>query len=46
MIVDMNLLIEYNVRMRPECQLLISKLKADLLDIFQACCEGTLTKLI
>ena len=38
----MNLFEEYNVRMGdPECQTLIPKLKTDLLDIFQACCEGT-----
>ena len=47
MIVDNEpFLIEYNVRMGdPECQTLVPKLKTDLLDIFQACCEGTLDQI-
>ena len=36
-------LIEYNVRMGdPECQTILPKLNSSLLDIFLACCEGTL----
>ena len=38
-------LIEYNVRMGdPECQTILPKLDTDLLDIFLACCDGTLNK--
>ena len=38
-------LIEYNVRMGdPECQTILPKLNSSLLDIFLACCEGTLDK--
>ena len=38
-------LIEYNVRMGdPECQTILPKLDTDLLDIFLACCDGTLDK--
>ena len=38
-------LIEYNVRMGdPECQTILPKLSSDLLDIFIACCDGTLEK--
>ena len=38
-------LIEYNVRMGdPECQTILPKLETDLLDIFLACCNGTLDK--
>ena len=40
-------LIEYNVRMGdPECQTILPKLKTDLIDIFLACCEKKLKKLI
>ena len=36
-------LIEYNVRMGdPECQTILPKLKTDLIDIIDACCEGKL----
>ena len=36
-------LIEYNVRMGdPECQTILPKLKTDLIDIINACCEGKL----
>ena len=36
-------LIEYNVRMGdPECQTILPKLNSSLLDIFLACCNGTL----
>ena len=46
MIVDNEpFLIEYNVRMGARCQTLVPKLKTDLLDIFQACCEGTLDQI-
>ncbi len=39
-------LIEYNVRMGdPECQTILPKLKTDLLDIFEASCDGTLDKI-
>jgi len=37
-------LIEYNVRMGdPECQTILPKLKTDLLEILQACCNKKLT---
>jgi len=40
-------LIEYNVRMGdPECQTILPKLKTDLLDIIEACCNETLKNLI
>ena len=36
-------LIEYNVRMGdPECQTILPKLKTDLVDIFEACCDNKL----
>ena len=36
-------LIEYNVRMGdPECQIILPKLKTDLLEIFLSCCNGKL----
>ena len=36
-------LIEYNVRMGdPECQTILPKLKTDLVDIFEACCDKKL----
>ena len=36
-------LIEYNVRMGdPECQTILPKLKTDIIDIFNACCEKKL----
>ena len=36
-------LIEYNVRMGdPECQTILPKLKTDLIDIVDACCEERL----
>ena len=39
-------LIEYNVRMGdPECQTILPKLKSDLLEIIEACCNGTLKNL-
>ena len=39
-------LIEYNVRMGdPECQTILPLLKTDLIDIFNACCDGTLENL-
>ena len=39
-------LIEYNVRMGdPECQTILPKLKTDLLEIIEACCNGTLNNL-
>ena len=39
-------LIEYNVRMGdPECQTILPKLKSDLLEIIQACCNETLKDL-
>ena len=35
-------LIEYNVRMGdPECQTILPKLKTDLLEIIEACCQKT-----
>ena len=38
-------LIEYNVRMGdPECQTILPKLKTDLVDIFNSCCEKKLNK--
>jgi phosphoribosylamine--glycine ligase len=38
-------LIEYNVRMGdPECQTILPRLKTDLLNIFLACCNQTLSK--
>ncbi|MDA7594096.1 phosphoribosylamine--glycine ligase [Candidatus Pelagibacter sp.] len=38
-------LIEYNVRMGdPECQTILPKLKSDLLEIIEACCNQTLKK--
>ncbi len=40
-------LIEYNVRMGdPECQTILPKLKTDLLDIIEACCNEKLKNLI
>tara|TARA_B100001287_G_C22649400_1_gene514412 strand:- start:353 stop:1618 length:1266 start_codon:yes stop_codon:yes gene_type:complete len=47
MIVDNEpFLIEYNVRMGdPECQTLLPKLKTDLLDVFNSCCENKLNQL-
>ena len=39
-------LIEYNVRMGdPECQTILPKLKTDLLEIIEACCDGNLKNL-
>ena len=39
-------LIEYNVRMGdPECQTILPLLKTDLIEIFNACCEGNLKNL-
>ena len=39
-------LIEYNVRMGdPECQTILPKLKTDLLEIIEACCNGRLKNL-
>ncbi len=39
-------LIEYNVRMGdPECQTILPKLKTDIADIFQACCDGKLNNI-
>ena len=39
-------LIEYNVRMGdPECQTILPKLKSDLLEIIEACCNETLKDL-
>jgi phosphoribosylamine--glycine ligase len=39
-------LIEYNVRMGdPECQTILPKLKTDLIDIIDACCEGKLKEI-
>ena len=39
-------LIEYNVRMGdPECQTILPLLKTDLVEIFNACCEGNLENL-
>ena len=39
-------LIEYNVRMGdPECQTILPRLKTDLLEIFNACCEGKLNEI-
>jgi len=39
-------LIEYNVRMGdPECQTILPKLKSDLLEIIEACCNQTLKNL-
>ena len=39
-------LIEYNVRMGdPECQTILPKLKTDIIDIFNACCEKKLHKI-
>jgi len=39
-------LIEYNVRMGdPECQTILPKLKSDLLEIIEACCDEKLKKL-
>tara|TARA_B100000787_G_scaffold37568_1_gene26456 strand:+ start:10 stop:1275 length:1266 start_codon:yes stop_codon:yes gene_type:complete len=39
-------LIEYNVRMGdPECQTILPKLKTDLLEVIEACCEGKLKNL-
>ncbi len=39
-------LIEYNVRMGdPECQTILPKLKTDIIEIFLACCEQTLSKI-
>jgi phosphoribosylamine--glycine ligase len=39
-------LIEYNVRMGdPECQTILPKLKTDLLEILQACCNKKLTNI-
>ncbi len=36
-------LIEYNVRMGdPECQTILPKLKTDLLEVIEACCQGKL----
>ena len=38
-------LIEYNVRMGdPECQTILPKLKTDLCEIFNACCDQNLNK--
>jgi len=40
-------LIEYNVRFGdPECQVLMLRLKSDLLDLLQACAEGDLTGVV
>ena len=42
---DEPFLIEYNVRMGdPECQTILPKLKTDLLEIFLACCNKSLSK--
>ncbi len=39
-------LIEYNVRMGdPECQTILPRLKTDLLEIFNACCEEKLNEM-
>ena len=39
-------LIEYNVRMGdPECQTILMRLKTDLIDIFNACCDQNLENL-
>ena len=39
-------LIEYNVRMGdPECQTILPRLKTDLLEILNACCEEKLNKI-
>ena len=39
-------LIEYNVRMGdPECQTILPRLKTDLLEIFNACCEEKLNEI-
>ena len=39
-------LIEYNVRMGdPECQTILPKLKNDIIEVFEACCEGNLNKI-
>jgi len=39
-------LIEFNVRMGdPECQTILPTLNTDLMDVFQSCCEGTLSQL-
>ena len=39
-------LIEYNVRMGdPECQTILPKLKTDLCDILDACCDGKLNEI-
>ena len=39
-------LIEYNVRMGdPECQTILPKLKTDIIDIFNTCCEKNCMKL-
>ena len=43
---DEPFLIEYNVRMGdPECQTILPKLKTDLLEIIEACCNGKLKNL-
>ena len=43
---DEPFLIEYNVRMGdPECQAILPKLKSDLLEIIEACCNEKLSKL-
>ena len=43
---DEPFLIEYNVRMGdPECQTILPLLKTDLVEIFNACCEGNLENL-
>jgi len=39
-------LIEYNVRMGdPECQTILPKLKNDIIEVVEACCEGNLNKI-
>ncbi len=39
-------LIEYNVRMGdPECQTILPRLKTDIVDIFNACCEENLSSI-